>query len=32
VPHEEHVSIFHKPLFWGAVAMALFLVLQIIFW
>jgi SSS family solute:Na+ symporter len=32
VAHEEHATIFHKPLFWGAVAMALFVVLQIIFW
>jgi len=32
VPREEHATIFHKPLFWGALALALFLVLQIIFW
>jgi SSS family solute:Na+ symporter len=32
VAHEEHAPIFHKPLFWGALALALFLVLQIIFW
>jgi SSS family solute:Na+ symporter len=32
VPHEEHASIFHKPAFWGAVALVLFVVLQIIFW
>jgi SSS family solute:Na+ symporter len=32
VAHEEHATIFHKPWFWGAVAMALFVILQIIFW
>jgi SSS family solute:Na+ symporter len=32
IAHEEHASIFHKPAFWGAVAMGLFVVLQIIFW
>jgi len=32
VPKEEHTSIFRKPLFWGVVALVLFLVLQIIFW
>jgi SSS family solute:Na+ symporter len=32
VPREAHATIFHKPLFWGALALALFLVLQIIFW
>jgi len=31
VPHEEHATIFHTPWFWGAVALVLFLVLQIIF-
>jgi len=31
VPREEHATIFHKPLFWGVVAMVLFLILQIIF-
>jgi solute:Na+ symporter, SSS family len=30
--HEEHVSIWRKPLTWGIVAMALWAVLQIIFW
>ena len=29
---EEHATVFHKPVFWGAVAMALFVILQIIFW
>jgi SSS family solute:Na+ symporter len=32
VAHEEHTSLFHKPMFWGAVALAIFVVLQIIFW
>jgi solute:Na+ symporter, SSS family len=32
IAHEEHASIFHKPLFWGIVAMVLFVILQIIFW
>ena len=32
VPHEEHASIFHRPAFWGVVAMLAFVVLQIIFW
>jgi solute:Na+ symporter, SSS family len=32
VPHEEHASIFHTAWFWGALALALFVILQIIFW
>jgi len=32
ISHEEHATIFHKPAFWGVVAMGLFVVLQIIFW
>ena len=32
VPPETHTSIFQKPLFWGAVALAAFVVIQIIFW
>ncbi len=32
LPHEEHVSLFQKPLFWGALALALFVILQVIFW
>jgi len=32
VAHEEHASIWHKPLTWGIVAMAVWAVLQIIFW
>ncbi len=32
IPKEEHVTIFHSPLFWGAVVAIVFVVLQIIFW
>jgi solute:Na+ symporter, SSS family len=32
IPHEEHVSFLHSPLFWGAVVAVVFLILQIIFW
>jgi solute:Na+ symporter, SSS family len=32
IPHEENVSLFHKPIFWGAVVAIVFLILQIIFW
>jgi SSS family solute:Na+ symporter len=32
VGHEEHTSIFHKPVFWGIVALVAFVILQIIFW
>jgi len=32
VPKETHTSIFHRPAFWGAVAMIVFVILQIIFW
>jgi len=32
IPKQEHVSIFHSPVFWGAVVAVVFLVLQIIFW
>jgi solute:Na+ symporter, SSS family len=32
VAREEHSSLLHKPLFWGVVALAVFVVLQIIFW
>ena len=32
LPREEHVTIFHSPLFWGAVVAVVFVVLQIIFW
>jgi len=30
--HEEHASVFHKPVFWGVVALVIFVILQIIFW
>jgi solute:Na+ symporter, SSS family len=32
IPPEEHVSLFHSPLFWGAVVAIVFVILQIIFW
>jgi solute:Na+ symporter, SSS family len=32
IPHEEHTTIFHSPLFWGAVVGLAFVILQIIFW
>jgi solute:Na+ symporter, SSS family len=32
IAHEEHATIFHMPIFWGALAMGIFVVLQIIFW
>jgi solute:Na+ symporter, SSS family len=32
VPHEEHATLFHKPAFWGAVAIVVLVALQIIFW
>ena len=32
VVHEEHTSLLHRPLFWGIAALAVLLVLQIIFW
>jgi solute:Na+ symporter, SSS family len=32
IPKQEHVSMFHSPLFWGAVVAIAFFVLQIIFW
>jgi len=32
IPHEEHVSLFHRPAFWGAVVLVIFVILQIIFW
>jgi SSS family solute:Na+ symporter len=32
IPHEEHVSIFHRPMFWAVVVGAVFVILQIIFW
>jgi SSS family solute:Na+ symporter len=32
IPHEEHVSVFHRPIFWAVVVGAVFVILQIIFW
>src|SRR5579862_1389459 len=32
IPHEEKVSVFHSPVFWGVVVAVVFLILQIIFW
>jgi SSS family solute:Na+ symporter len=32
IPHEEQVSIFHRPIFWAVIVGAVFVVLQIIFW
>ncbi len=32
VPREEHTNLLHRPAFWGAVALVVFAVLQIIFW
>jgi solute:Na+ symporter, SSS family len=32
VPKTEHVTIFHSPIFWGAVVAIVFVILQIIFW
>lgn len=32
IPKIEHVSMFHRPIFWGAVVAIAFVILQIIFW
>ena len=32
VPQEQHTSLLQRPAFWGAIALAIFVVLQIIFW
>ena len=32
IPRDEHVSVFHSPLFWGAIVAIAFVILQIIFW
>jgi SSS family solute:Na+ symporter len=32
VPQEQHTSLLQRPVFWGAIALAIFVVLQIIFW
>ena len=32
VPHVEHVSMFHRPVFWASVVAVVFFILNIIFW
>ena len=32
IAQEEHACLFHRPIFWGALAIVLLIVLQIIFW
>ena len=32
IPHDEKVSVFHRPVFWGVVVAIAFVILQIIFW
>ena len=32
IPKDEHVSMFHSPVFWGVVVAIVFVILQIIFW
>jgi SSS family solute:Na+ symporter len=32
IPHEGKVPLFHRPIFWGAIVAAVFLILQVIFW
>jgi solute:Na+ symporter, SSS family len=32
IPHEEQVSLFHRPAFWAVVVLVVFVILQIIFW
>jgi SSS family solute:Na+ symporter len=32
IPHEEDATVFHSPVFWGAVVAIVFVILQIIFW
>ncbi|MGA9355442.1 MAG: sodium:solute symporter family protein [Terriglobales bacterium] len=32
IPRTENVSLFHRPLFWGAVVAVVFVILNIIFW
>jgi SSS family solute:Na+ symporter len=32
IPHEEKVSVFHSPVFWGVIVAVVFVILQIIFW
>jgi solute:Na+ symporter, SSS family len=32
IPHEEDVSIYHRPVFWAVVVAVVFVILQIVFW
>ena len=32
VAHEEHTSVLHRPAFWAAIALVIFVIFQIIFW
>jgi SSS family solute:Na+ symporter len=32
IPHEQHVSVLHRPAFWATVVAVVFVILQIIFW
>jgi len=32
IPKQQHVNMFHSPLFWGAVVAIVFVILQVIFW
>jgi len=32
IPKQEHVSMFHSPIFWGTVVAIVFVILQVIFW
>src|SRR5437899_6479024 len=32
IPKDDHVSMFHSPVFWGAIVAVAFVILQIIFW
>jgi SSS family solute:Na+ symporter len=32
IPHEEDMPLYHKPIFWGSIVFAVFVILNIIFW
>ena len=32
IPHESGVKLIHRPVFWGVIALILFVILQWIFW
>jgi SSS family solute:Na+ symporter len=32
IPHEEPVSVFHRPVFWAVIVSVVFVILQIVFW